>query len=146
MIKLLLCNTKFVCTCQDVVVAVAGPIPLLSPLVAFLLSCPCCQSQQPSTSRHIVVISNAIIFQCPPATMFGTSFQQSSAYSPEQCRRGEKDHIHPPLSYFLLIVVFVAVKDTIVIIDKLLPSHSFARLHAVLPLPFSQGSHCCCSA
>ncbi len=67
--------------------------------------------------------------------MFGTSFQQSSAYSPEQCRREEEDHIHPPLSYFLLIDVFVAIKDIIVIVDKSLPSHSFARLHTVLPLP-----------
>ena len=42
--------------------------------------------------------------------------------SPKQHRRGEEDPIHPPLSYFLLIVVFVAVKE-IIVFDTSLPSH-----------------------
>ncbi len=43
--------------------------------------------------------------------------------NPEQRPRGEEDPIHPPLSYFLLIVLFVAVKE-IIVFNMLLQSHS----------------------
>ncbi len=89
----------------------------------------------PQPSDTLLSSSMLSSSNAPPTTMFGTSFQQSSAYSSEQRRRGEEDHIHPPSSYFLLIVVFVAVKDIIAVVDNSLPSHSFARLHAVLPSP-----------
>jgi hypothetical protein len=59
---------------------------------------------------------------------------QSSTDSPEQRHRGEEDPIHPPLLYFLVIVIFDAAKEIIVTINTSLPSHLFACLHAILLL------------
>ena len=60
----------------------------------------------------------------PPAAIYGTCLRQSSANSPEQRCRGEEDSIHPPLSYFLLIVVFVTVKE-ITIVNSCPPPMGF---------------------
>jgi hypothetical protein len=67
--------------------------------------------------------------------MCGTSLRQSSANSHAQHCSGEEDPIHLPLSYFLLIVIFVAIKETVIVVNTALLYHLFARLHAVLPLP-----------
>ena len=92
-----------------------GPHP-----VVVAPSCPSCCSvvlvvDRPSTSRPVIIVFHIVIIRCSSTTIVGTCLRRFSVDSPEQHRRGEEDPIHPPSSYFLLIVVFVAVKEIIVI-------------------------------
>ena len=66
----------------------------------------------------------------PPTVIFGNCLQQSTTNSPEQRHRGEEDSIHHPSLYFLLIVVFVTIKETI-IVHTSLPFHLSACCTAV---------------
>ena len=108
----------------------AGPILLSSPVVALPARSSLLSIDDDPQPPNPDVVFNVVIFRCPPTVIFGTCLQQSSANSPEQSHRGEEDSIHHPLSYFLLIVVFVTIKE-IIIVHTSLPSHSSACCTAV---------------
>jgi hypothetical protein len=125
MIKLLCKQSFYEHRCRG-----GGPHPVI-----VAPSCPSCCSaildvDRPSTSRPVIVVFHVVIIRCPSTTIVGTCLRRFSADSPEQHRRGEEDSIHPPSSYFLLIVVFIAVKE-IIIINTLSPSHSTAHCPAI---------------
>jgi hypothetical protein len=122
MIKIL-CKQSFYALTMNVVVAVAGFIPSSLPLGSR-------PGRRPSTSRPVIIVFHVVISRCPAAAIVGTRLQQSSADSHEQRCRGEEDPIHTPALYFLLIVVFVAVKE-IIVVDMALPSHSSAPSLAI---------------
>ena len=109
---------------------VASPIPSSSPLVApsawpSMLSInhdPQSPHLPPPSSTSSSSTSSSSNATPPPILVPLSNGPPPILMSSEQRRRGEEDPFHPPLPYFLLIDVFVSVKEIITGFFRVVPT------------------------